>query len=369
MPILLRRLGASIVARSRSKRDFIGSLAFLRLTRFVSAFLSAWLCFQILNFRRDRLQRPYGEQSEDVSQRRNASDETEAAQRERRSPDFGGQTLDLTLLVTTRAADAAACVAWTRWSAWRKARNRWTFVESVAPKFGDTGVFVLSSSVIMWAWFYVPDRLAKSYGKWISEAAQVDWRLIELLRRARRGEFVYGKDTGQAPFIQSMCKDYGWPLEWGDLTQTIPLPCEMVHMGSGPCCEKHAADRFLKTFKFGFATYFPLQAALGFRKLTSIRMLVRTVIDASRSSTFLAAFVTLFYYFVCLSRTRLGPKIFDKKTITPQMWDSGLCVGAGCLMCGWSILFEKNSRRRELSLFVAPRAAATVLPRVYDIQV
>ena len=34
-------------------------------------------------------------------------------------------------------------------------------------------------------------------------------------------------------------------------------------------------------------------------------------------------------------------------------------------MCGWSILIEAAKRRQELAFFVAPKAAATVLPRHY----
>ena len=35
------------------------------------------------------------------------------------------------------------------------------------------------------------------------------------------------------------------------------------------------------------------------------------------------------------------------------------------MMCGWSILIEAAKRRQELAFFVAPKAAATVLPRHY----
>ncbi|GMF72280.1 unnamed protein product [Aspergillus oryzae] len=232
----------------------------------------------------------------------------------------------------------------------------------------DSGVFAASAAVVMWAWFYLPERLPKSYGKWIGEVAKVDSRLIEALRRARRGVFVYGKDTGQAPLLESMCKDYGWPIEWGDPSKTIPIPCEMVHMSCGPNCEKHAVSRFARTFGFACATYIPLQIVFRLRRLKSVLSLRRAVSDALRSSAFLASFVSIFYYSVCLARTRIGPKIFPRDVVTPMMWDSGLCVGAGCLMCGWSILVESPSKRQELALFVAPRAAATVLPRFYDKQ-
>ncbi|EKG17931.1 Ankyrin repeat containing protein [Macrophomina phaseolina MS6] len=47
-----------------------------------------------------------------------------------------------------------------------------------------------------------------------------------------------------------MCRDYGWPEEWGDPAKTIPVPCEMVHMGCGPSCEKHALMRFTRAWLF-----------------------------------------------------------------------------------------------------------------------
>lgn len=35
------------------------------------------------------------------------------------------------------------------------------------------------------------------------------------------------------------------------------------------------------------------------------------------------------------------------------------------MLCGWSVLLENTTRRKELGLFVAPRALATMLPRRY----
>lgn len=274
--------------------------------------------------------------------------------------------MDLTIYLVTRAIDLIACVAWNRWSRRRRAQNRWTTIESIVPGAADASVFAISSAIVMWAWFYLPERLPRAYESWIGQAAQVDSRLIEALRRVRRGVFVYGKDTGQAPLLQSMCEDYNWPLEWGDPAKLSRIPCEMVHMGCGPSCERHALYRFAKTFKFACATYIPLQIAFRLRGMKSATVLRRALVDAARSSAFLSSFVSLFYYGVCLARTRLGPRIFDPETVTPMMWDSGLCVGMGCIMCGWSILVEKARKRQELALFVAPRAAAAVLPRLYD---
>jgi hypothetical protein len=216
----------------------------------------------------------------------------------------------------------------------------------------------------MWAWFYQPTNLPRSYGKWISSAAAVDERLIEALRRCRTGVLQYGKDTGQAPLLGSMAKDYGWPVEWGDPAVSIPFPCQMVHMRCGPSCEKHALSRFVRSFQWAMATYLPLNLLLVARR-PNRKSLVTALMSAGRSSAFLGAFITLFYYGVCLSRTRLGPKILGTHALARQLIDGGLCVGTGCFLCGWSILIERAGRRKDMALFVAPRALATLLPRRY----
>jgi hypothetical protein len=269
------------------------------------------------------------------------------------------------LFAATRAADVLACALWKRWKQRRMSHGNWTFLESVAPQLADAGVFATSAAVVMWAWIYLPERLPFSYGRWIGEAAQVDPRLIEALRMARRGQWTYGQPKGDLEVLESMCREYGMPEVWGDTSKTWPIPCEIVHMGCGPNCEKHALWRFTKAFAFACSTYLPIQVMLKLRSRNP-QAFANAAKGAVRSSTFLGLFVALFYYSVCLARTRLGPKIFSSKTITPMMWDSGLCIGAGCMACGWSILVENAKKRGEIALFVAPRAAATLLPRWYD---
>ena len=217
----------------------------------------------------------------------------------------------------------------------------------------------------MWAWFYLPYRLPHAYNQWIGEAAEVDNRLIETLRQAQRGEFVYGFKKEEENLLRSMCEDYGWPIEWSDPSKTIPIPCTMVHMHTGPSCHWHGIVRFCRGFKFAFTMYMPLQVLIRARH-PSIRSLKSAIQDAIRSSTFLGAFVGLFYYSVCLSRTLVGPKIVPRSVVSEIQMDKGLCVAAGCLMCGWSILIETQKRWQEFAFFVAPRALATITPRQYE---
>lgn len=221
----------------------------------------------------------------------------------------------------------------------------------------------------MWSWFFTPDRLPPSYNKWITSAASVDLRLIEALRRCKTGDMRYGVETGQAPLLGSMCADYTLPVHWGDPAVSVPFPCDIVHMGYGPSCEYHAVSRFLRSWRWAMYTYLPLALALKLRKAPSTRLgLQRAVLSASRSSAFLGAFITLFYYGVCLARTRVGPRILGRHTAAAQRIDGGLCVGTGCLLCGWSVLLETASRRKDMALFVAPRALATVVPRRYPVE-
>lgn len=278
--------------------------------------------------------------------------------------------MDLTLFAAIRALDVL--ISTTTSSLPRSSPLR------KATSYLPTPLFCFSAATIMWSWFYSPSRLPPSYNAWISAAAQLDHRLVLALRHARYGTFQYGKDTGMAPLLGSMARDYGMPEAAGDPAKTVPVPCELVHMGCGPSCEAHALWRFWRGWAFAAKMYFPLQLAMLTRHIIKSRLpghrllagltpqtLLLSLASAARRSSFLGAFIALFYYGVCLSRTRLGPRLFSPKPITPQMWDSGLCVLGGCALCGVSILAEEAPRRLEMVLFVLPRAAATWFPRRY----
>ncbi len=347
------------------------------VSRLLAATVSAWFSLQLLNAPKGtKVQRSRtGEDKYDgkgqlpeIASQPKTSVIIKLADIHETAPFFAGKTIDLTILAVARAIDTIIVNLWrhSRIPSENMLPNR--FISSAISRHADSLVFAISSGTVMWAWVYFPTRLPRAYNKWIGEAAQIDSRLIETLREARAGRFVYGQGTGLAPVLQGMCKEYDWPLAWGEPGTTIPIPCEVVHMGTGPSCHWHAAVRFARAFKFALATYLPLQLLVKART-PSVRAFRRACEEAVRSSAFLGAFVGFFYYGVCLSRSCLGPKLFRRETITPMMWDSGLCVRAGCILCGWSILIEAERRRHELAMFVAPRALATLLPRQYDTNV
>lgn len=350
-----------------------GNSARVPTARFIAAVLSAWFSLQLLNPPRKETR----VHKESVHVQLPESDlatiehgSSSIANEESAPVMSSGRTVDLTLFAATRAMETLVVSIWRhRASRYNPATSVWS---SIVSSHGDLMVFAFSSGTVMWSWFYCPEKLPRAYNKWIGEAAQVDSRLIQVLRKARKGDFVYGEDRGkQALILQSMCKDYGWPLQWGDGRKTIPIPCEMVHMDIGPNCHWHAAVRFFRTFRFAMATNLPLQILVKVlvKRKFSTKAFNQAFREALQSSSFLGAFVALMYYGICLSRTQVGPRLFNASTVTPQMWDSGLCVRTACLLCGWSILLEAQRKRQELAMFVAPRALATLFPRVYDAKV
>jgi hypothetical protein len=115
---------------------------------------------------------------------------------------------------------------------------------------------------------------------------------------------------------------------------------------------------------WAFSTYLPLNLILTARN-PSKKGIKNAVTSAARSSAFLGTFIALYYYGICLARTRIGPRILGTSVPVRNQIDSGMCVGCGCALCGWSVLIENEGRRKELGLFVAPRSLATLLPRRY----
>lgn len=284
-----------------------------------------------------------------------------------KSRQFAGRTMDLTLFSVTRALDAILGDIWASRKARRLSANTWGRADMAVSYFTDPAIFAASSALIMWCWTYLPEKLPRAYNKWITSAAQVDFRLIKALRLFQWGDLQYGRDTGQSHLIQGMCRQYGWPLSWGDPCISIPFNCEIVHMGTGPSCEWHFLTRFLKGFTMAMGMYGSINLVLQLRS-PSIKGFKRATISSIRSSAFLGAFIAIFYYGVCLARSRIGPRLIGTDAKSAQKLDSGICIGTGCALSGWSILLENEGRRKDIALFVAPRALATVLPRRYEMR-
>ena len=364
---LSKLLISAFLAPSKHQRRHFRSCFGTEFGRFTAGLVSAWLSLQFqaragrIKFKLPVSSQHASEHNKDGGETLSSFDEKSISQ----VTNLSGTSVDLTSFAVTRALETIIGDLWSRHRSRRMARAKWTLFESIITRFADAASFAIGSGVVMWAWFYLPDRLPQVYSQWIKRVAQVDQRLIEVLRKARKGSFIYGENAKPEPCLEGMCKDYHWPLIWADPRKTVPVPCEMVHSGSGASCNMHAIVRFVRAFKFAITTYLPVQLLLKSSRLDR-HSSWRALQDALRSSTFLGAFVALFYYGVCLCRSVLGSKLVQRKLITWITFDRGLCIRAGCFLCGWSILIEAPKRRQEIASFVAPRALATMFPRQFD---
>lgn len=263
-------------------------------------------------------------------------------------------SLDLSLYVVVRALD--------------------TLISSIFEKYSvstttfDIGSFILCSFLIMYSWFYYPERLPPAFKNWITKLADMDYELIEALRMLHHSQLFYGKSSPNDKVLAPLCERVGLDLELGNPAKTHPIPCDIVHSNFTHNCEVHALIRFLRGFKFASTIYVPLNAIL---MITSIlkkkaplhRIILRAIVSLARSSTFLAMFITLNWYPICFTRNKLGPWLYSKfpKHIDPN-FDKALLPTLGCLCSGFSSIIETAKRRRDLTLFCAPKALLTLIP-------
>lgn len=258
---------------------------------------------------------------------------------------------------------------WTKRSSSTNQNTHQIQAESAISYMADPALFAVSCSLIMWSWFYHPERLPAQYNKWITSASRCDDRIIHILRGLHDGSIVYGEkldDNCDVP-LAAVCRDYNLPEDCGDPSKTWPFPCVLLHAGCGTTCEERAIRRFIDSWRMAMFTYLPLALTFLLRRSPSKKRFLRSFLSASRSSAFLATYITLSYYGFCLARSRIGPLIAGRSMAACQRLDSGISVATANVLCGWSIFIETKARRKDMALFVAPRALGTLVSRRYSV--
>jgi len=163
----------------------------------------------------------------------------------------GKRTVDLTLAALVRAIDVIVQNLW-------KSRTPKTRIEGILKREADTIVFAISCTIIMFAWFYNPERLPKyiyppflysllrlcvncsSYNDWIMRMAAMDERLLFALRYIRSRELEYGVQGKYTSYLEGYARDLGYDEKLGNLVENVPIPCKLVHEGYSKSCEVHA---------------------------------------------------------------------------------------------------------------------------------
>ncbi|KAI7859874.1 hypothetical protein BDC45DRAFT_543250 [Circinella umbellata] len=188
--------------------------------------------------------------------------------------------------------------------------------------------------------------------------SEMDDRLLKALRAIRNKEWIYGKDTGMENLLGDYALELGLPKEMGN-PMTGRIPCQLVHQGQDYGCEVYSMNRFIK----GFIKIFPLYFTVHFTPHLLFRAarlmqnpgtsLLHILKASTRSSAFLASFITIIWYSICLTRTRIGHQLLN---INQTRLDDTLGPLIGCILCGLSLLIESRHRRGEMALYVVPRA-------------
>ncbi|CDS09623.1 hypothetical protein LRAMOSA10983 [Lichtheimia ramosa] len=266
------------------------------------------------------------------------------------------KTLDFTLFALVRALDVMA----------HRAYDSPTIRERVPGwllDYGSVAVFTTACTEIMFAWFYAPERLPGSYSSWITKMSEMDKRLLMALRAIRNGDW---KDTGMQDLLGDYAVELGLPKAAGD-PMNGRIPCQIVHQGQPYGCEVYAVNRFIK----GFIKVYPLYLSvhllppLLFRTSQLLQnpgsRLFQILKASTRSSTFLASFITIIWYSICLVRTRIGHQVLN---VNQSYLDNTLAPLVGCMLCGLSLLIESPHRRGEMALYVVPRAMLSMFERV-----
>ncbi|TFY69243.1 hypothetical protein EVJ58_g514 [Rhodofomes roseus] len=263
-------------------------------------------------------------------------------------------TLDLTLLLLVRAMDALSQITIQKGCEVLE-KNGGVDGQEAAQKRRhllsmrlDALVFWASSARIMWCFFYQPERLPRSYNKWIMTVANIDPRILAALRLLRTGDWSYRRHhSAQPDLVSSLSRDLGYPAAWGDVTRLPPyggpeatavwremgvkgrdgiggIPCELVHANaSGGSCSKNVSLRGSQAFASALAIYLPVHILpiLLTRPRTLLRLskLVPILLAVLRSATFLSTFVSCIWAAVCLTRTVLLARLFP--WISHDVWD------------------------------------------------
>ncbi|OSX67574.1 hypothetical protein POSPLADRAFT_1064166 [Postia placenta MAD-698-R-SB12] len=298
-------------------------------------------------------------------------------------------TLDLTLLLLVRAMDSLIERAEKRNSPSPTERDIERRKRRLRTRL-DALVFWACSARIMWCFFYEPERLPRSYNKWIMTLANIDGRILTALRALRSGAWSYKRHHSTQPdLLSSHARDLGYPSMWGDVAQ-LPayggkeasaawkrlgvsgragvggIPCELVHGSvTGGSCTANTMIRGAEAFAEAFAIYLPVHflpiLLTRPRSLLHARSLLRTLLSVLRSASFLSTFVSSIWAAVCLTRTLLLARLFPG--VSHDVWDGPFgCTFAGSLVCGGSIWIEHGQRRGEIALYVLPRAIRACLP-------
>ncbi|KAI9491182.1 hypothetical protein BDB00DRAFT_767539 [Zychaea mexicana] len=228
---------------------------------------------------------------------------------------------------------------------------------------GDALLFGLACMEILYAYTMQPATLAPGYYDFMVKTARVPHDLLRLNEKNVRGSALTTHETLHAinkfrPTEQAI-----------KLAQSMPeyptaLPCELIHPWVDGC-NATAAERFVKVVKSMFPVYGTLHLVpmlvFRFKQFSKmpLSMLSKTVLGTAKSCAFMALFVTLYQYQICMHRKLLSNGI--------TTFNSKYLYGWFGFVCSFSSIFlEEKKRRGELAMYCLPIALKSYYQILYQ---
>ncbi|KAF7725989.1 hypothetical protein EC973_009135 [Apophysomyces ossiformis] len=228
---------------------------------------------------------------------------------------------------------------------------------------GDALLFGLTCAQVMYAYTMQPQTLPPDFYSFMIKAARCPKPALLLNEKNVRGFPINPQEALQ--FVQKM-RPTKHALSVTRELSPYPdiVPCGVIHPWLDSC-NAVAAERFAQVFK----SMMPVYGTLHFVPMLLLRtkhvmneptkMLSKTALATLKSGAFLASFVTLYQYQVCLHRNLVesGWTKFNSKYLY-------YLYGFTCSYS--SIFLEDKKRRSELALYVLPKAIQSFYSIAYQ---
>ncbi|KAG1143041.1 hypothetical protein G6F37_007159 [Rhizopus arrhizus] len=241
-----------------------------------------------------------------------------------------------------------------------KARNIFYF------RNGDALLFAITCAQVLYAYTMRPDTLPPDFYSFMVKTARCPKESLLL-----NNENVRGFPVTPQHAIESIRHLRPTPHALKTLSQ-LPLdapaiPCEALHPWLDDC-HLTAVERFIKVFK----SFLPIYGTLHFVPMFLLRtqhlrkdpltMLSKTTKATLKSGAFLATFVTLYQYQICMHRQLLKTGLLGRL-------NSKYLYGLAGFFCSYPAIFiEDKKRRSELALYVLPKAVQSFYSIAYSHQ-
>ncbi|PHZ12325.1 uncharacterized protein RHIMIDRAFT_203365 [Rhizopus microsporus ATCC 52813] len=229
---------------------------------------------------------------------------------------------------------------------------------------GDALLFGLTCAQVLYAYTMRPDTLPPDFYAFMIQAARCPKEALMLNNLNVRGISVSPKLA-----LDSIQHLHPTSHAIKVISQLDPnpaaIPCEILHPWVDSC-NLTAIERFFNVFK----SYLPVYGTLHFVPMLLLRtqhlrkdptgMLSKTTKATLKSGAFLATFVTVYQYQICMHRQLLKTGLIGR-------WNSKYLYGLAGFICSYlSIFIEDKKRRSELALYVLPKAVHSLYQIAYS---